>query len=59
MASCKNCVHVEVCGTFSLLSETFEIASPERIANDCEHFKGNERDPEATKAWNRRIDNAQ
>ncbi len=39
MVTCKDCVHVEVCETFSLLSESFEIASPERIANDCEHFK--------------------
>ena len=39
MASCKDCVHVEVCGTFSILSEDFEIASPERIASDCNCFK--------------------
>ena len=39
MASCHDCVHVEVCGTFSILSEDFEIASPERIASDCNCFK--------------------
>lgn len=43
MITCKDCVHVEVCETFSLLSESFEIASPERIASDCEHFKHHSR----------------
>ena len=43
MVTCKDCVHVEVCGTFSLLSEAFEIASPERIASDCDHFKDRSR----------------
>ena len=43
MASCKDCVHVEVCGTFSILSEDFEIASPERIASDCNCFKDRSR----------------
>ena len=43
MATCKDCVHAEVCETFSLLSESFEIASPERIASDCEHFKHHSR----------------
>ena len=41
--TCNDCVHVEVCGTFSILSESFEIASPERIASDCEHFKDRSR----------------
>lgn len=41
--TCKDCVHVEVCGTFSLLSEAFEIASPERIASDCKNFKDRSR----------------
>lgn len=39
MASCHDCVHVEVCGTFSAVSEIFEITSPERIASDCDNFK--------------------
>ena len=43
MASCHDCVHVEVCGTFSILSEDFEIASPERIASDCNCFKNRAR----------------
>jgi len=41
--TCNDCVHVEVCETFSILSESFEIASPERIASDCEHFKDHSR----------------
>lgn len=43
MVTCKDCVHIDVCQTFSLLSESFEIASPERIASDCEHFKRHSR----------------
>lgn len=48
MASCHDCVHVEVCGTFSILSEDFEIASPERIASDCNCFKDRARFVELT-----------
>lgn len=43
MATCKDCVHVEVCGTFAIASETFEISSPERTASSCNDFKDRSR----------------
>lgn len=39
MATCNDCIHVEVCATFAIASETFEISSPERTAISCNDFK--------------------
>ena len=41
--TCKDCLHAEVCGTFAIASETFEISSPERTASSCNDFKDRSR----------------
>ena len=43
MATCKDCLHAEVRGTFAIASETFEISSPERTASSCNDFKDRSR----------------
>ena len=41
--TCNDCLHAEVCGTFAIASEIFEISSPERTASSCNDFKDRSR----------------
>ncbi|MEE0873977.1 MAG: hypothetical protein UIH27_11030 [Ruminococcus sp.] len=38
MKSCKDCIHSDVCASYFIASENFELCNVERMANDCDDF---------------------
>ena len=38
MKSCEDCIHSDVCASYIIGSEDFELCNAERIANDCDSF---------------------
>ena len=36
--TCEDCIHSEVCCSYLIADEDFEITSPEKMANSCDDF---------------------
>lgn len=38
MKSCEDCIHSDVCASYIIVSDIFDLCDVERIANDCDSF---------------------